>query len=241
MSVSVVDHSVASLLRNFRCRRPRLGPEATLIEAFLSDLRLHVPRGHHITIFREPRLECGFPDLVIVTWQIATVRRWVSERLALKPRDVRLLHYLSLRGLTSVDELSSAFGTAVLPSLGRLQAAKVVRPGYGGRWKAAPLSQIYAIRSIVAVEAKVLANATVLDQAELNTWFASESYVLLPRMPNNAHFLDLARQRGVGVWANPDGCGRQKAPETRDLPGSYASWLFNEWAWMAAVRTGAIA
>jgi hypothetical protein len=200
-------------------------------------MALKAPNGYHITIFREPRLESGYPDLVIVIWKTTTVSGWALERTALTVSDLRLLHNLALCGRSSEQRLKDLFGTAVSRRLQRLWDARMIRPWGPGIWQILPLNHIYAVRSIVAIEAKMSANSSALDQADLNTWFASESYVLLPRIPHErSSFIDAARRKGIGVWTNGVPSSRQRAFKRTDLPRSYVSWLFNEWAWAAAIR-----
>jgi hypothetical protein len=100
-------------------------------------------------------------------------------------------------------------------------------------WVARPLSHSFAVRRIIAVEAKVAEWAAALDQASLNTWFASESYVLVPHVPRGERLLAAAKSLGVGVWARNSKAKYAVSTSSANLPRSYASWLFNEWVWRA--------
>lgn len=44
-------------------RRQRGGPERTLVNWFLENIPVQIPSGCRMTVFQEPRLESGFPDL----------------------------------------------------------------------------------------------------------------------------------------------------------------------------------
>ncbi len=103
-------------------------------------------------------------------------------------------------------------------------------------WSARPASKIFAVERLVAVEAKVGKWAEALKQAVLNTWFASESYLLLPRM-TNGELSKAASERGIGIWSQDKGPEWLGLPalEEANLPRSYGSWLFNEWAWRRAL------
>lgn len=215
------------------CRRPRPGAERDLLDWFLATALEHVPRGHVLTVFREPRLASGFPDLVIVAWKPSVARGWSTERRKLQPTDLRILHYLSAGGPATADTLRTIFHRALVPALRRLSAARLVRE-VGRLWHARALSRAFAATRIIAIEAKVSHWNGVLEQACLNTWFASSSYVLVPRIPRGASVPRPASALGVGVLSRDAGDWGSLWSAPAVLPRSYASWLFNDWAWRAS-------
>lgn len=218
--------------RGARCRRTRPGPEQDLIESFLQSIPLTIPRGCRVTAFREPRLESGFPDMVFVVWREEIARGWRSERAFLEPFDLRLMHFLHRKRSAREDDLSAYFGKRATDSLGRLHDAGMIRLA-GSAWVPLALRQTFAASKIIAIEAKVGRWADVLNQAMLNTWFASKSYVLVSRPPSERQLAD-ARRHGIGVCSLDDGKVTEVASESTRLPRSYASWMLNEWAWRSA-------
>jgi len=232
MSSVVIDASTEMPPFGVRFRRPVGGPERELVDWFLDRQPIRVPRHHRLTIFVEPKLESGFPDLVAVIWLLAATRRWNPLRASLEPSDIRLMHYIFQEGPSPNAKLTDAHGPKVSSGLKRLEASEMIR--YTGRnWVSRPLPEIFAVRQIISIEAKVREWDVALEQAHLNTWFASESFVLVPRIPRGAQLLDVAAAMGIGVWAMNKGLVGQPSMEMRRLPRSYASWLFNEWAWRA--------
>lgn len=215
----------------FRRRSP--GPESDLVEWFLSRELIRAPSGHRLTIFREPRLPTGFPDIVVVVWAEAVAMNWNSARKSLRVCDLRLMHLLVRLGRLTPGKLG-----ALIPgykrSMGRLLGAGMVEETRGG-WKADALHNVFAASQIIAVEAKVCAWRAALDQAHLNTWFASRSCVLVPRVPRGSTLLRDARNLGLSVIARERTC-RALTPTGAAAPRSYASWLFNEWAWRASLE-----
>lgn len=209
------------------------GPECELVDWFLKQNAIGTPRGCRVTLFREPRLESGFPDLVAVIWHEATARSWSDARVSLTAADIRILHYMAHRGPCNEEELSGIFVKRLGSRLERLLEAGTIRKTRS-HWIARPLSKIFAIRRLVAIEAKLNQWAAVLQQAQLNTWFATESYVLIPKLPKSKSFSDSARTLGIGIWTQECGEVHSAAQDKSGLPRSYASWLFNEWAWRAA-------
>ena len=103
----------------------------------------------------------------------------------------------------------------------------------GPSWTPCALGRSFAASKIIAVEAKVGKWTNVLNQALLNTWFASKSYVLVPNPPS-APQLAAAQRLGIGVCSLDDREIREVASESTQLPRSYASWVLNDWAWRSA-------
>jgi hypothetical protein len=81
-------------------------------------------------------------------------------------------------------------------------------------------------------EAKISDWRGVIDQANMNRWFASESCVLSPVSKPSEQVINNAKANGIGIYAMPFGMQAktvQKPERLSGLPVSYASWLFNEW------------
>lgn len=233
------DSTTAAVGAIFRRRRP--GRESDLVHRFLEELPLSLPRGCHVTIFCEPRLESGFPDLVLVIWNVGKTRRWNPERATLLREDIRLLHYLYLhRGSAATsDVLKHLFPRRLYASLDRLSAAHLVRERGGLYWPRS-LSYAFAVRRIIAIEAKMSEWSAAVEQAFVNTWFASDSYVLLPNKRRTHRLRAMARSRGVRICSPGEPIILYGSAPRRTLPRSYASWLFNEWAWRFAECNGGL-
>lgn len=207
-------------------RTQRAGPELDLVASFLRARFFSAPPDCEMTVFQEPRLPSGFPDLVLVFWRRDVVRTWNEARLDLTTDDIRLAHYLYQVGPAVSSDLADTLGKKVLRSLERLYSAGIAEPLHD-KWKLGPLEEIFAVDQLIAIEAKVSEWSAGLQQAWVNTWFASESYLLLPRIPRGSAVLEQASNLGIGVCTDQ---GRAVAPTCRPkLPASYVSWLFNEW------------
>ena len=195
------------------------------------------PRDCRTTLFREPRLLSGFPDLVAVTWHVPTTERWAGARREVATADLRVLQLLVSSGPAADADLTRLFGKVPAASLGRLAAGGLVRKR-AGMWASRRLEESFAVRGIVAFEAKISDWAQAIHQASANRWFASESYVLVPAVPRRSTLLAQAKRAGVGVWVEGENTPVQQAPSTiEQQPMSFASWLFNEWAWLDASTT----
>lgn len=228
-SIQLVDSDAGNSDLGIRFRKTRPGPELDLVESFLRGMPLHIPRGSRATLFREPRLESGFPDLVIVVWRESTTREWQPARAFLTPQDLRVMHFLHQTQRAQNDELLSYFGSRALESIDRLRNATMIRQ-VGTSWVPYTLRRTFAASKIIAIEAKIGKWSAVLSQALLNTWFASGSYVLVPGWPSDSQ-LAAARRFGVGLCSLNDRGVQEVACDSMRLPRSYASWMLNDLAW----------
>lgn len=233
VGVTLVDSKLANAIAGPSLRPRRLGPEWELVERFLSEPPIKIACGCEAVVFQEPRLPSGFPDLVIVVWDKKKAARWRQERATLTPLDIRLAHYMYRTGPSTEARLQRVFAGSVAGSIERLSASGILRAS-GARWLPRPLSSVFAARQIIAVEAKVSEWKAALQQAVLNTWFASASYILIPEVPKRSLLLEMARRLGIGVWTKNH--TPVKPRQNERLPRSYMSWLFNEWAWRAVAR-----
>jgi hypothetical protein len=242
MTHDIVDYRSSAPACGAAFRRQRPGPETDLVKQFLENLRLPMLRGYRATIFCEPRIASGFPDLVVVIWNVAATRRWNPQRAGLLREDIRLLHYLYLHGrhFATHEMLKSVFQRGLSASLDRLQVAGLVSHK-SQRYVPRPLSHAFAVHRIIAIEAKVSEWSAALDQAFLNTWFTSESYVLLPRRKATKRLRGIAKSRGIRICCPGDVIISKTVSIPRARPRSYVSWLFNEWAWRFAEGNGELA
>ena len=232
MSISIIDSNKSNLRASFRKQRP--GPETDMVEQFIEESPIIVPSGCRLTIFREPRLESGFPDIVAVIWHKATMRKFNPDRANIKRSDLRILHLLHQSGPTTSVKLRSIFNCRVDPALERLEAANMLRH-VGSNWVPCALSRTFATRRIYAIEAKISNWRGALEQAFLNTWFASDSYILLPKLPRSRQLLEVANSLCIGVFSMSDTMVDNSEIQPWNLPRSYMSWLFNEWVWLEEI------
>ncbi len=211
-------------------RRPTLGPELDLVQTFLSEDGIpSAPEGQEVTVFFEPRIDSGFPDLVAVYWEANTLDSWPEERLSLTRFDVRLAQYLFVMGHADKQCITDQFGRSVGISLERLLTAGIVGK-QGDNFTLRPIEEIFAVRRLIALEAKIADWQEGLIQAVQNTWFASESYLLLPSLPNTEHLSAQADMLGIGLVTLDipvDYCEPLARREV--LPQSHGCWIFNEW------------
>jgi len=214
----------------------RPGPEADLVWEFVQSAALSARGTGFCSVLIEPYLEASRPDIVAVYWDSSVTDSWPRARRSLQKLDLRLAHLLYLRGPLAEQELEVAFPRRLGSSLERLEQAAVV-DCTAGLWSLKDMATIFAVERIVAFEAKISKLSTALNQAHLNTWFASESNVLTRVTRPRASTIERAHLLGVGLLVQAEGATPLQlvAADECDIPQSYASWLFNESVWKAVV------
>lgn len=217
-------------------RTPVNGPELRIVEAFCHGLHANAPIDLATTVFVEPKIVGSFPDLVIVQWDPEIATTWSRDREGLEAGDTFWLHYLHQLGrlerATVCERQGNKKGASTWE---RLLQADVGRRGSECLYSK-PLSEIYAVKRLVAIEAKVGNWRRGLEQAFQNTWFASESYLLLDQLNGRQELFSRARDLGIGLLepgASLNHC--PLPPKLSDLPLSQASWLFNESVWRSSL------
>jgi hypothetical protein len=215
-------------------RQTRTGPEIDLTNSFI-EKTLPVLNDHkrHYALFCEPLLETGFPDIVITTYNPRVFDRWHKERSSLTVSDLKILHHLHFVQGSDSEQIERQLGVDsknLVRSLEHLLAAGLIR-WYAKRWMPRSLKSSFAISNIVAIEAKIKNWSSAFQQADMNRWFASETYVLSPRSKPMKQVLKKSERMGIGIYSMPQNCNAKKIKGSSRgrLPLSYASWLFNEW------------
>lgn len=221
---------MASNQQHLKTRSVRRGPEWRLLKAAVkSGLPLRV---HKAIFLREAFLPSGVPDLIAVEAQ-AYPRDPRVKRRRLEICHLQMLHFLNERGPTIEAEVRRLLNLSEKESckmLEQLSAASLVvrkRDVVSIR----PSANLFTVRRIVAIEAKMQAWRTALQQATANLWFASHSYILVPAMKCLRRIADEARTMGIGVLVFDGKRTRTLVrPRKHPIPASYGSWLINEWA-----------
>lgn len=234
----MISHATVGGHPKLETRGPRLreslgGPEDDLIRSFTNKLPTSF-QGLRITQFQEPQLGPWFPDLVLVYWEPAVADKWPSTRRNLERQDFQVLQLLRGLGQAGATTLGEFIDSDVGASLERLEHSDLVfRASH--TWRPRSIRDSFAVRRLVAIEAKIKNWNRGLEQASRNRWFASESYLLLKELPATSDVGAEASSRGVGLITLKDHLSQPRTnPSLRNLPCSYASWLFNDWAWLWA-------
>ena len=231
---------------DYVARRATIGPERYLVDSFLEKGIEGIGysfRAKHMAVFVEPRIDSGFPDIVIAVYRPEYFSHWTKAREELSCTELKLLSYLySVKGANSdqIRELLSLQPSSILHSTELLSdAGLIVRDTERRIWSPRPIKETFGLEHLVAIEAKVCNSQNVLDQAALNCRFASESYALTSVNPSNG-FSHRAKLAGIGVVSasKRQTFRRFVKPRSFPLPSCYVSWQFNEWIGKRMVRKG---
>jgi hypothetical protein len=212
-------------------RAERQGPEIRLLRAALKT-EFFFRRQLPAVFFHEPELPTGLPDLVAV-YMSRNQPKLTPERLRLTSAHIRVLHSLHLLSRASLEDLSArlAMPQRNLEKLVlNLSEAELITVR-GSNLSPTGLSKAFAVKHIVAIEAKIDNWPKALEQAAANRWFASQSFILIPPSRSITKITKRAAELGVGVLVLVDNEIKQVLdPKVAPIPASYGSWLFNEWA-----------
>ena len=81
---------------------------------------------------------------------------------------------------------------------------------------------------MIAIEAKMAGPAKVLTQATRNTWYASESFALMPAVPMCEDLAERYAACGVGIVTPESSIDEPAVSAARmGLPQSHVTWRFN--------------
>lgn len=237
MKSQILEFKVCDSSIGYHARKVTLGPESDLVKAFLEsglEGKGYSFASERMAIFIEPKIDSGFPDIVLAEYKPGFFDKWRDARNEIKSDQLKMLSFLHSVGGANIRKIreSMRISAAIAEnSIELLADADLIdRDKVSRCWMARPLTETFGISRLVAVEAKVCNNEDVLEQASRNRWFASESWALSPVSPRK-EFLCRVRKAGIGMVA---ATGRRSfrqyvKPHKFDLPSSYVSWQFNEW------------
>lgn len=218
--------------RNIKSRKMRMGPESDLVDSFLSNHQdIIADSGYELSVLIEPFMEVGYPDIVAVSWDKQVFKDFNEKRLDINKLDIKLLNHLSLNKSKTPTELNKELGfdvRTIRSSLSRLEEADLVWE-YGSSFEAKPLGDIFAPKKVIAIEAKISNWKDAFQQAQLNHWFSSESYVLFPGLEAREELLECSKNSRVGLFMGLGGnFNKVTSFSENEIPRSYGSWYLNE-------------
>lgn len=214
-------------------RKSKKGPEQEFVQNFTEHISYYFQKkDSRIAVFYEPQLDTGFPDIVFIEYNPSIFDAWKEPRYSLLPADLKVLHHLYHSGGSNSEALTNQLGINsknLLTSLERLLDSKLIKRT-AKHWKPYCLKRTFAIKKIIAIEAKIKNWKSAFRQAETNKWFSSESYVVSPVLRPTTSIVNTARRLGVGIYTfNATGINEVNQAVKGKLPACYASWMFNEW------------
>lgn len=230
--IMVLDHNIEKI--GLYTRTMTQGEELELVKEFI-EYYIHIflknNKMNNLAIFMEPKVASGFPDIVFATYSSEILSNWSDAREKLKLNDLKVLSYLLIsKGCTGNDltaRLKLSEKSTLLSLENLLDANMICRSN--GIWKPVRLENIYNIKKLVAIEAKMTDMKKVAEQSLINTWFASQSYALTNiSNPQNNTIKNFEKQ-GTGLYCKRKSFKKVVEAQKLKLPSSYLSLQFNEW------------
>ncbi len=186
----------------------------------------------NLAIFIETKINDAYPDVVFVEYDPSRYENWNGHRNKLSTNDLKLLHFIyTKRSVTSqkaVKELSIQYKT-LLQSLESLMDAQLIERK-DGTWVIPNKKDLFGVRNIEAVEAKISKWDKVMQQAIINASFASESFVLSKRKREpSIEVMQKISSFGIGVYLYDSKVFMRYSPAQRNrFPCNYNSIYLNE-------------
>lgn len=217
---------------HIKSRKATKGPELDMVRAFLGNSPVcssMSARGNY-AMFLEPEIDSGFPDLVLVQFNSASLEKRLPLRNTLGTTDLKILADICTHRPSKDTTICSRTGFSPADtnvSLELLASCNLIEMR-GCTWKAAKLADFFAIKSIISIEAKIGNVSAAAHQALLNKRFSSESYILLDSASISKNTFDICRRYEIGAIINGGKTVKIPAPCAK-VPINHVSLQFNEW------------
>jgi len=214
-------------------RATRKGPELEMVYQFIDiTTQAFKRKKNKLAVFIEPMVDTAYPDIVFAEYDPSCLDNWNDLRNHIEITDMKIFENIrAMKGenALSISERTHFSYKTILQSIERLCDAGLIERK-NGKWISKPLREIYSIKRLISVEAKIGQWNTLLNQADANKWFASESYALSPVKKPKEVTIQRFKDFGIGLYSFNDGeVVEVNKAEKQKLPTSYMSWMFNEW------------
>lgn len=210
------------------------GEEFNMVRQFIDfkEASFKPTSSRNLAVFIETKINGAYPDVIFAEYNPYNFEHWNTSRNNLSTADLKLLHFIySRRNVTSqrlIKELSIQYKTLLLSLEALLDAELIIRKG--GYWIIANRREIFGVKRIEAVEAKISKWDMVMQQAIINKAFASESFVLSKRKRElDSHVVKRISAFGIGIYLydNKQFSCYTSALQNR-FPSNYNSIYLNE-------------
>jgi predicted transcriptional regulator len=197
---------------------------------FFSD---YITKDDDFILLQEPFTGFGYTDLVCIVWSKNSFGNWNMARNNLLLDDIKILHHLyRIKKYKSALELKIELGGSqkkIISSLLKLFDAGLIFSSSDGRYKICKKSDIFHIKKIVSIEAKLKDWRRALNQTINNFYYSSESYTLFPENKISDNMIKNYNHYDVGIISFSESSRILKQSKKNTIPSTFNSWLFNEY------------
>jgi hypothetical protein len=145
---------------------------------------------------------------------------------------MKILHHLyNVKIFKEKSEITKELGFSLRKankSVGKLLEAELVTMNKQNKIKIKLIKEIFFIKEIISIEAKLHNWKRALEQSVNNTYFSSQSYTLFPDKIITKRLLEEYINTDVGIISFEKSYRIIKKPKRRTIPSSMSSWFFNE-------------
>lgn len=210
------------------------GEEYRMVSEFI-DYKKEIFRPKYnkkLAVFLETKINGAYPDIVFTEYDPTHYEKWNKKRNKLSVDDLKLLHYIYIKTASTssliIKELSMQYKT-LLSSLEALMDAELLERK-DGKWLIPNRQEIFGIKKIESVEAKISKWNEVMQQAIINTSFASESFVLTKRRKETQNqIVEKMKKFGIGIYFYENNKFSRYTKATHNkFPNNYNSIYLNE-------------
>jgi predicted transcriptional regulator len=232
-SVRIFNQSVPEI--GYSARTTTYGEEFDMVNYYIEHLvwKYKKLEQKRVAVFVEPQIDTGYPDIVIVEYSGTIKTKWAESRNNLTSTDLRILFQVIQQKNASIQGLSSLLGFSqsdVEKSFNRLAACNLIHLSSTGRYaRNVRLQSFCNVKKVIAIEAKIDKWTDAILQASKNSWFSTESFVLLNKERCNETIIQKCETHGLGIILVNGDVKYVLKGEQRNFPVSYTSILFNEW------------
>ncbi len=191
------------------------------------------PEKYNYTLIEEPFTGFGYPDLVCIIWDKSMRTQWDEKRNKLTTTDIKILHHLYISSNSkNIDELITELGFSkkvILNSLDILCNINLIKEMECFNFKTKPLKNIFFIKEIITIEAKLKDWKRALEQSINNTYFSSKSYSLFPENTISEKLLNSYKNTSVGIISYKNNYKIIKNPDKNVMPSNITTWFMHEY------------
>ena len=154
-------------------------------------------------IFTETKINQSYPDIIFIEYIHQKYDNWCEKRNMLVKDDYKVLHFIYQRNSVTSQQIIKGLNISyqkLLLSIESLIDAKLV-DRLDGEWAILNKKDMFGVKKIETVEAKISNWNKVIQQALINKSFASESFVLSKRkrFPKQRD-VEMANSFGIGIY-----------------------------------------
>ena len=226
------DRSIPEI--GYYARTTTKGRELDMVYEYLQFLEEYYSKRKNkkAAVFIEPLIDSGYPDIVIAEYHESNYDIWNDSRFKLSNKDLKILYHIQINKCINEKDMHSILGYSqhdIDSALSRLIECDLIRYYKSGTIRNISINKYCRITKLIAIEAKIDKWKSAIMQAENNTWFSTESYILLNRNGCKSIVQEMCREYGIGIILVNKGVDCILKSEKRNFPVSHASLLFNEY------------